>query len=82
VYSIYKTEQTPSENIIKTVERDITIRPGNSFGFVNNIFVSGDLINKNNLKNNQTVKLISVLSFNKKKKTWGWKGVRVEKNKH
>jgi len=77
VYSIHKTEKTPSDEIFKTVEGKITIKPGNSFGFINNIFVSGNLIKNNKLKDGQLISIVALLSFNKKKKSWGWKGVRV-----
>ena len=56
---------------IKTVEGQLKIIPS-GIGFVNDIFVDKEAIEKNQWTNNQVVKFKSILSFNKKKGTWCW----------
>lgn len=55
----------------------LLIKPGNSFGFVDNIFVEPRLINNYNLGNGQQIKGKAILSFNKKKNEWGWKAFHL-----
>ena len=56
---------------IKTVEGQLKIIPS-GIGFVNDVFVDKEAIEKNQWTNNQVVKFKSILSFNKKKGTWCW----------
>ena len=56
---------------IKTVEGQLKIIPS-GIGFVNDVFVDKEAIEKNQWTNNQMVKFKSILSFNKKKGTWCW----------
>lgn len=55
----------------------IRIREGNNFGFVNDIFVNLNL--DNTLANGDMVTGLSVISYNKKKDTWGWRAISVMK---
>lgn len=75
--TIDATDEKPSEDIYKTVSGNLKIKPGNSFGFVENVFVPPALISGNRLVNGQKIALVALLSFNKKKKTWGWKAVNL-----
>lgn len=77
VYSIHKTDQTVPNDISKTVSGTIQLRPGNSFGFIGKVFIPPALVSASGLKDGQEVKVVAVISFNKKKKEWGWKGVKV-----
>lgn len=55
----------------------IRIREGSCFGFVNDIFVNLNL--DNTLANGDIVTGISVISYNKKKRTWGWRAISLNK---
>ena len=58
---------------IKTVKGQIRIPEGKNFGFLQDIFVSPDFIEKNKIVNQQELTSRAILSFNKKKNEWGWK---------
>ena len=73
------SDETPPEEIYKTVSGRLKKREVNSFGFVGQVFIPPELISINNLKNNDSVKTNALLTFNKKKKEWGWKGVEIFK---
>lgn len=50
-----------------------------SFGFVDDIFISPDLMKKDNLLEGSTISGQAIMSFNKKKNEWGWKALSIEK---
>ena len=56
---------------IKTVEGQLKIIPS-GIGFVNDVFVDKETIEKNQWTNNQVITFKSILSFNKKKGKWCW----------
>ena len=47
--------------------------PNKDFGFVNDVFIAPDIVQKHKLENGSEVKSKTILSFNKKKKEWGWR---------
>jgi hypothetical protein len=77
IASIERSEQKPSEKILKTVSGTLQIKKGNSFGFAENIFIPPDLIQKHQLSNGNFIHFKAVYSYNKKKKAWGWKGIAL-----
>ena len=56
---------------IKMVEGELKIT-SSGVGFIGDIFVSKNLIERNQWKNNQIIKTKAFLSFDKKKDKWGW----------
>ncbi|WP_214860739.1 hypothetical protein [Exiguobacterium sp. s161] len=44
----------------------------NAFAFVNDVFISPILVDKHNLEDEDLIKFIKKMRFNKKKNTWGW----------
>jgi len=76
ILSITETDKKPDKTIFKIVDGEIIIRPGNSFGFVNNIFVPAYIINREQLKSGDKISVMAILSYNRKKKDWGWKVVK------
>ena len=56
---------------IKTIEGQLKII-SSGIGFVDDVFVNKEAIEKNQWTNNQVVKFKSILSFNKKKGKWCW----------
>lgn len=63
----------------RKIEGSIKIRQGNTFGFVDDIFIDGRHIT-DSITNGTSVTGTAVLSFNTKKQQWGWRAVHV-KNK-
>ena len=66
------SEQVESE-AIKLFSGQINIPAGKNFGFLEDIFVSPDFIEKHTIVNRQELSGKAILSFNKKKNDWGWK---------
>ena len=58
---------------IRKFEGNIRIINKFGFGFVDEVFISSYLINKNNILQNDRVEGKAVMSFNIKKNKWGWK---------
>lgn len=72
------TNETISEDIIRSFKGSIQIRENQKFGFIDNIFVEPNLVERFNLENNQSISGIAICSFNKTKNTWGWKVIKIE----
>lgn len=65
---------------LKVVKAKIEIPEGKSFGFIDGIFVTPDMISRENIKDGDEVKCKAILSFNKKKSEWGWKCYQLQVN--
>jgi len=72
VLTFKRSPNTDSE-AIKNISGNLRIAVNKDFGFINDNFVSPDLIKKHKLKDGDEVNCNIVLSFNKKKNDWGWK---------
>lgn len=68
-----KSENNLSSDFVKWFIGAIKITP-KGFGFVEDIFISADQIQKNNIQNTQEIGGKAILTFEKKKNKWGWKG--------
>jgi len=66
-------EKTEIPDLTKTITGVLRIHEGKDFGFIDDIFVSPQLIKSNKLENNQKVSGQAMKSFDKKKNSWGWK---------
>ena len=73
----FKRSPNADSEAIKNVSGNLRIAVNGGFGFINDNFVSPDLIKKNNLKDGDEVNCNVVLSFNKKKNDWGWKVFQI-----
>ncbi|WP_405291023.1 DUF7017 domain-containing protein [Algibacter sp. Ld11] len=62
---------------LKELSGAINIPEGKKFGFIDDVFVPPHVIEENNLSNKDEVKIKAILSFNKSKEKWGWKGYSV-----
>ena len=78
--SIRVTDKKVSKEIYKQEKGILEIREGNSFGFVNNIFVAPQIITKKGLKNGVEINITALQSYNAKRKAWGWSVINI-KNK-
>lgn len=75
-------ERTDSYDIgdvpaLKEISGAIDIPVGKNFGFLEDVFVPPNIVQENNLSNKDQVIIKAVLSFNKSKGNWGWKGYDV-----
>jgi len=77
VFSVSKTNDKPTNDIIKNFEGIINIRNNQQFGFVDDIFVEPVLINKCEINDSDFINGMAILSFNKKKNEWSYKAVRI-----
>ena len=77
--SIRLVNNEPSKDIYKEIVGTLDQRPGNSFGFINNVYVSAFIINKYKLSDGDLLKAKAILSYNSKRKEWGWSVILIEK---
>lgn len=64
--------------LLRETSGTISIRHGNSFGFVNDAYVHSDIVQGHGLTDGQLIHTKVIKSFNKKTKTWGWKVISVK----
>lgn len=74
-----RSENNLSSDCVKFFEGVIKIAP-QGFGFVEDIFIPTDQIQKNNIQNLQKIDGKAILTFEKKKNKWGWKGFITKHN--
>ncbi len=79
IQSIALSNQPASIEIYKQVEGRIIIKQGNSFGFVDNVFVPPQVINNYQLMDGGKIKANAVQTFNTRRKAWGWSVINIEK---
>ena len=77
VATVEHTDIKPSPDIYRIIEGQLKIKQGNSFGFIESVFVPPDIIASHNLKNNDFIKAGALLSYNRKHKSMGMKAVRI-----
>ena len=72
-----KKEFRKETSAIKEITGSVVIKDGNTYGFIDNAFVSPDLVKSKGLSNGDQINATAMLSFNKKKKEWGWKCIEI-----
>lgn len=80
VYSLEKTEEKPEADLLMDVQGIISIQTGNSFGFINghhSIFVDPGTVKKYGLSDGDEIEGLAMINYDKKKKQWGWRLVKV-----
>jgi hypothetical protein len=81
VLSLKETTNKPNQEMIKEFSGILNLN-GKTFGFIDNIFISPDLITNEKIIENSTIKGIAIYSFDKKKNKYGWRAVKItEKQK-
>lgn len=78
VLSVKKTETSVTSEAIREFEGLLKLISPHNFGFAGKVFIEPKLIQKNNLTHGQTLRGKAILSFNKKKKEWGWKCYEIK----
>ncbi len=71
-----RKDHTSMSEVLKIVSGIIRVSPA-GFGFVDDVFVDKSFINHHNIKDGSNIQLKSILSFNKKKSSWGWRAIDV-----
>lgn len=72
-----KADSNETTDAVKNFEGKIKVVSPQNFGFIEDIFIEPRIIERNKLNNGQQVRGRAILSFNKKKKEWGWKAIIV-----
>lgn len=62
---------------LKEVTGTIEIRQDKNFGFIDDVFIPPNLVDSSAVTDGQTISVKAILSYNKNKKEWGWKGVEI-----
>lgn len=71
------TDQTPSTSVRKQFCEEV--RESNGMGFTtSDIFIPPPLMNECKIKDSQTVSGTALLSYNKKRASWGWRAMSIE----
>ncbi len=79
VYTASASEDVEFKNrFFKNLQGIIQKKEGQSFGFVDDVFVHPSIIKKHLLDSGTNVKCSAIKSFNREKKRWGWKVVEIE----
>lgn len=79
VFTAKKAESHLTTESIKNFEGTLKVISQRNFGFVKDVFVDSKLIQSHKLTDGQALKGKAILSFNKKKKEWGWKAIKMDK---
>ncbi|MDR0603244.1 MAG: hypothetical protein LBG80_02950 [Bacteroidales bacterium] len=66
------------QRFIKEFDERIKIHKNNTFGFIDDIFVSSEFISKYKLTDGIPIVGKAIKSFNKKKNEWGWKIINIK----
>lgn len=72
-----KVDPNLTSDAIKEFAGALKIISPQGFGFIENVFIEPNFIKEKELTDGQIVKGRAILSFNKKKKEWGWKAINV-----
>jgi hypothetical protein len=78
ILSVKKADPNLTSDAIKAFEGTLKVIPPHNFGFLNDVFLEPRMIQEKNLKDGQTLTVKAILSFNKKKKEWGWKAIEIK----
>ena len=78
-YKVLTSKSSPNTDseVIKKISGNLRIAVNRDFGFINDSFVSPDLIKNHKLTDGDEVTGKIILSFNKKKNDWGWKVFQI-----
>lgn len=77
--NVQPTEQTASSKILKRFKDYIQTGDGFAFTYGDGVFITPDLVRQHQLKDGDYVQGMSLLNFNKKRRSWGWKAIQLEK---
>lgn len=74
VFTVLKVEDDDlKKQFLRSVEGEVKIAPGKSFGFLGDVYIHPSIVKKMKLFDGMLIKGLAIRSFNPDKKTWGWK---------
>lgn len=80
-YKLFTLESAEDNNFktkfTKDLSGEVRIAEGKPFGFVEDSFIHPSLITKYKLYDRQHINARAIKSFNKEKKAWGWKTIKI-----
>lgn len=77
VVDVRATNEEPSTAVRKSFRE--VVRAENGMGFTaNDIFIPPPLMRAHRIEDDSTISGVALLSYNKKRSTWGWKAVSVD----
>jgi hypothetical protein len=79
-YKVNSVKQAKSDDTceaVKLFKGKARIKQDSPFGFVEDIFLEPRFVAQNKLIDGQEIEGKAMLSFNKKKESWGWKGINI-----
>lgn len=74
--TVRETDELPDKAVLRTFEGKLWIHE-NGFGIVVDVFVDSTLIRKAGIHKDDIVKGQAIISYNKKRESWGWKAIRI-----
>lgn len=76
VLSIAPTARKPGEDIWRAFSEEVEVR--NGLGFTSDgVFIPPDLVASTGISDGDSVEGVAVISYNKKRSTWGWKAIKA-----
>jgi hypothetical protein len=78
VLTVKKAEPDVNSPALKIFANHLEIIVPQNFGFVEDAYVEPKLVLDHGLRDGQMLKGKAILSFNKKKKEWGWKAIELD----
>lgn len=69
------TNQEPTENLLKPFSGMVEL--SGSVGFADDVYIDSNLIKESQIEDGIHVSGTAILNYNKKKRTWGWKAIRI-----
>lgn len=71
-------EDLPS-SFYREYSGEISIQPHNRFGFADDVYIPGDLIERYRLEDNELIKGQAIMELDKKKQKYSWRAISVQK---
>jgi len=78
IFSVRKETKNTESPAIRKFEGNLKLIAPQNFGFVDDVFIDAKTVKANNLIDGQDLKGMAILSYNKKKKEWGWKAISIQ----
>lgn len=77
VLTVSKVDTGLSSEALREFQGVLKVVVTQNFGFVEDIFIEPKLIQENNLRDGCITEGKAILSFNRKKSSWGWKAILI-----
>jgi hypothetical protein len=79
-FMVRKIENLSLAGVLKEFKGRIQIIRKKGFGFIDDIFFPAPLLSGKGIENHDNLSGKAIISFNDKKKEWGWKAVSIERS--